>query len=316
MTLRKRLFAALSIGIILIILRVIFNDAKSELPITLNMGIGITILYAVWLYLYERNIIRKRNANSNYTYIFYTASIILLVVLINTYKNEGGWKMNTFSVLLLIIIFHIIFSWFYNKWKTIQELKNEKAKSQLEQLKNQINPHFFFNTLNRLYSLIKSDPDQAQEYVLKLSEMMRFTIYKGKEQNVLLKEEIAYLDNYIALQSSRYHKPIAINFIKEVSDSNLEISPLLNIILLENAFKHGVETALENTFIDIHLSEENQNFEIKIQNNFEYIESSNDSGIGLKNLKDRLQILYPNKHEIKLETKDNVFVAILKLDLS
>ena len=200
MTLRKRLFAALSIGIILIILRVIFNDAKSELPITLNMGIGITILYAVWLYLYERNIIRKRNANSNYTYIFYAASIILLVVLINTYKNEGGWKMNTFSVLLLIIIFHIIFSWFYNKWKTIQELKNEKAKSQLEQLKNQINPHFFFNTLNRLYSLIKSDPDQAQEYVLKLSEMMRFTIYKGKEQNVLLKEEIAYLDNYIALQ--------------------------------------------------------------------------------------------------------------------
>lgn len=317
MTLQKRITIALSIGVLLLAFRIIYNDAQSELPITLNMGIGITILYSVWLFLYERNIISNRNVNSKYLYLFYIVSIPLLIYLINIYKSEAGWQMDVFAILLTIIIFHILFTWFYNKWKTIQELKNEKAKAQLEQLKNQVNPHFFFNTLNRLYALIKSDPDQAQDYVLKLSDMMRFTIYKGKENEVLLKDEIAYLENYIALQSSRYHKPVQIDFKKEISDPNLPIAPLLNIVLLENAFKHGVETTIENAFVSILLLEKDQQFEIKIQNKYEALEATDNPGIGLNNLQKRLQILYPDKHELELNKETlQTFEATLKLDLS
>ncbi|MCG8330185.1 MAG: histidine kinase [Chitinophagales bacterium] len=317
MTLQKRITIALSIGVLLLVFRIIYNDAQSELPITLNMGIGITILYSVWLFLYERNIISNRNVNSKYLYLFYIVSIPLLIYLINIYKSEAGWQMDVFAILLTIIIFHILFTWFYNKWKTIQELKNEKAKAQLEQLKNQVNPHFFFNTLNRLYALIKSDPDQAQDYVLKLSDMMRFTIYKGKEDEVLLKDEIAYLENYIALQSSRYHKPVQIDFKKEISDPNLPIAPLLNIVLLENAFKHGVETTIENAFVSILLLEKDQQFEIKIQNKYEALEATDNPGIGLNNLQKRLQILYPDKHELELNKETlQTFEATLKLDLS
>ena len=317
MTLQKRITIALSIGVLLLVFRIIYNDAQSELPITLNMGIGITVLYSVWLFLYERNIINNRNVNSKYLYLFYIVCIPLLIYLINIYKSEAGWQMDVFAILLTIIIFHILFTWFYDKWKTMQELRNEKAKAQLEQLKNQVNPHFFFNTLNRLYALIKSDPDQAQDYVLKLSDMMRFTIYKGKEDEVLLKDEIAYLENYIALQSSRYHKPVQIDFKKEISDPNLPIAPLLNIVLLENAFKHGVETTIENAFVNISLLEKDQQFEIRIQNQYEALEAMCNPGIGLNNLQKRLQILYPDKHELELN-KDTLqtFEATLKLDLS
>ena len=180
-------------------------------------------------------------------------------------------------------------------------------------LKNQINPHFFFNTLNNLYSLIKKDADAAQDYVLKLSDLMRFTIYDSGKESVKLKDEIDYLINFIDLQTARYHKNIDINFEKSINNSDSSIAPLLFINLLENAFKHGVEKATENAFVHIKLIEDDKKISFTVKNNYDIEESSENIGIGLKNLKDRLNLLYPNKHQLFDNIEENSYSTTLEI---
>jgi len=227
--------------------------------------------------------------------------------------NGNKWLTDVFSGIITLLFFYVIVSWFFKQWKNIQTLKKDKSIAELTLLKNQINPHFFFNTLNNLYSLIKNDPDTAQEYVLKLSDMMRFTIYKGKEEMVSLQEEVNYLTNFIELQTARYHKKIDVDFQQSIENSETAIPPLLFIILLENAFKHGVESLVDNAFIQIELRENHSKIIFSIKNNFDSNELSKTIGIGLKNLKNRLNLLYPNAHYFNYENDDNTYIAKLEL---
>jgi len=227
--------------------------------------------------------------------------------------NGNLWLTDLFAAIIALIIIYAIFSWFLRQWKKIQTLKNEKSIAELALLKNQINPHFFFNTLNNLYALIKSDPNTAQEYVLKLSDMMRFTIYKGKEELVSLHEEVRYLNNFIELQTARYHKKIEINFIQTIENPEEKVPPLLFIILLENAFKHGVEGLLDNAFIHLELTESDGEIVFSIKNNFDLDTLSKTKGIGLKNLKGRLHLLYPNAHNLSCKNDGETYFSTLKL---
>jgi len=227
--------------------------------------------------------------------------------------NGNRWLTDAFAGITALLFFYVIVSWLFKHWKNIQTLKKDKSIAELALLKNQINPHFFFNTLNNLYSLIKSNPDTAQEYVLKLSDMMRFTIYKGKEEMVSIQDEVSYLTNFIELQTARYHKKIEIDFQQNIENKETLIPPLLFIILLENAFKHGVESLVDNAYIYIKLIESKGRITFSIQNNFDSDELSKTKGIGLKNLKDRLHLLYPNTHNLTFEIEGNTYLATLKL---
>jgi len=203
--------------------------------------------------------------------------------------------------------------WVFEQWKWIQNLKAEKAKTEISLLRAQINPHFFFNTLNNLYALTVKNSKQAPEVILKLSDMMRYTIYEGEKDMVKLQDEIEYLNNYIELHKIRYKKSVEITFDYTSVDTHLTIAPLLYIILLENAFKHGVETLAENAFIHINLNEDTDFIVFSIENNFDPKEMSKSSGIGLKNLKRRLSLLYKDKHELKVDASKNLYKATLKI---
>lgn len=228
--------------------------------------------------------------------------------------NEGNiWLKDVLGVIIALIIGYAIFSWFFKQWKNIQTLKNEKSIAELALLKNQINPHFFFNTLNNLYALIKKDADAAQDYVLKLSDLMRFTIYDSGKESVQLKDEIDYLLNFIDLQTARYHKDIDVFFVKTIKNSDAKVAPLLFIILLENAFKHGVENAIDNAFIHVELIEEDEKISFTVKNNFHTDISSEMKGIGLKNLKDRLNILYPSTHLLTNNMEEDIYSATLEI---
>jgi hypothetical protein len=325
MTLKKRFYITGSITVLLIILSIIYRNAQSELPIFLFLLTSGVIFYMSFFYLLETGKLKRSNTNRLYRNISYTIVIILLVfgiILANRVDdskpsfwviNYNLWFADVLIFILWAFVFYLVFSWFFEQWKTIQTIKSKKIKAELALLKNQINPHFFFNTLNNLYSLIKSDPDTAQEYVLKLSDMMRFTIYKGKEEMVTLQEEITYLSNFIELQTARYHKIIEINFHKSIEKLELKIPPLLFIILLENAFKHGVERLVDNAFIDIELKENEREIVFSIKNNFDSEERSKTEGIGLKNLKDRLNLLYPKTHSLTCNKEENIYLAKLEL---
>ena len=305
----------LSVGII--ILMVIFKDAKSELFTVLSASLGATIFFSISYYFFQKENDTKQKIPILYKYIFITISLPTLVFIVDYTEEIGEGVIYQLSrVLLGIEIFYILFTWIFTHFRKLKELKNEKTTAELVLLKEQINPHFFFNTLNSLYSLIKKDPDAAQAYVLKLSDMIRFTVYEGKKDTVSLKDEIAYLKNYIDLNVSRYHKNIDIQFNDHIEDINTQIAPLLYIILLENAFKHGVEILTDNAFIHVDFSQSENEIYFEIKNNFDNQTIKNTPGIGIENLKNRLDLLYNNNYHLEISKDKNVYCTSLKINLA
>ena len=237
---------------------------------------------------------------------------IIIVIFNDTFGKLEGFV--EFIAFYFIIIFVTISHWLFKQIKSIIRLKNEKAKTELMHLKSQVNPHFFFNMLNNLYGLVDKDSKTAQELILKLSDMMRYSIYDGEKDTVLLSEEITYLQNYIELHKMRYHKVIDIQFNIEIKDNDYEIMPLLFIILLENAFKHGVENLRENAYVHINLVAYNNEVKFEIENNFDDIHDNQESGIGLRNLKRRLELVYPKNHTLTIAKTDNTYNAKLNIN--
>ena len=219
---------------------------------------------------------------------------------------------------IIVLIYYAILLaigviWIIMQLKSVLRLKNEKTKNELLHLQSQVNPHFFFNILNNLYGLVDKDTDKAKALILKLSDLMRYSIYEGEKGLVTLDEEITYLNNYIELHKMRYHKSIDIQFNTEIEDNTIKVMPLLFIILLENAFKHGVENLRENAFVLIKLTSRNNIIDFEIKNNFDVNEIPKNSGIGIKNLKRRLELAYPKKHSLIFTNSDPIFKAKLQL---
>ncbi|GFZ93618.1 hypothetical protein GCM10011531_26980 [Aquaticitalea lipolytica] len=222
------------------------------------------------------------------------------------------YKENVIN-LLLIPIPVIALLYFFEQWKWLKHLKAKKDKAELTLLKSQINPHFFFNTLNNLYGLTVEKSDKAPEVVLKLSDMMRYTIYEGKKDFVSLKDEISYLESYIELHKIRFQKRADIKFNYDL-EKDYQITPLLFIVMLENAFKHGVESLMEDAYIHVDIKANSNKIVFQIENNFEEKDIEHHKGIGLSNLKERLEITYPNKHKLIIEETKHTYKAMLELN--
>ncbi|MEL6556599.1 MAG: histidine kinase [Bacteroidota bacterium] len=239
----------------------------------------------------------------------------LLLIYFNDYWGENELFLIFVFFYFPVLLFFVI-RWLFREIRVIINLKNEKAKTELMHLQNQVNPHFFFNMLNSLYGWTGKDPVRAQELILQLSDIMRYSIYEGQKERVTIKEEADYLEKYMKLHQTRYVKDISIDFAYDVENDALEITPLLFIILVENAFKHGVESLRENAFVKINLSSTETEITFNISNNFDRDKPLTDSGIGLKNLQRRLTLIYPEKHSFKYGKEEDVFMAQLKITLS
>ncbi|CAM1343357.1 sensor histidine kinase [Tenacibaculum amylolyticum] len=247
---------------------------------------------------------------------FYKIALVIigfiLVIFNDTFGKKEGFV--EFVALYFILVFITVAYWIFKQIKSIIKLKNEKTKTELLHLKSQVNPHFFFNTLNNLYGLMEKD-SKERDMVLKLSDMMRYSIYEGEKDWVSLEDEIKYINNYIELQDIRYHKKSDVQFNHKVENPQARIMPLLFIILVENAFKHGLENLDKNAYIHINLIESEHEVSFMIQNNFEVQESLNTIGIGLKNLKRRLELVYPKKYSLFFDVTDNIYTVKLSLKL-
>ncbi|HHS95002.1 MAG TPA: histidine kinase, partial [Phaeodactylibacter sp.] len=200
-----------------------------------------------------------------------------------------------------------------------KELQTQTMQSELKFLRSQINPHFFFNTLNNLYALTLKKSDKAPETVLKLAEMMRYMLYECNERRVLLSKEINYIQNYIDLESLRQNPDAHISFTLEGDPEELKIAPLLFVPFLENSFKHGLQSSISNGFVNIVLRIDDQFIDFQMSNSKEnknqHPKEKRSGGIGLVNVKRRLQLLYPDKYELKIEDLAERYSVRLKLDL-
>jgi len=216
-----------------------------------------------------------------------------------------------FLILLLSTPVIIAFDWFKQS-SEIATLEKEKSETELNLLKQQINPHFFFNTLNNLYALSLTKDEQTPEVILQLSELMRYVIYKGKEQEVALKEEVKYIEDYIQLQQIRLAKNLDYKFEKDIDNLEMKVPPLLFINLVENAFKHGIEPAEGDCFLHLNLKSRDGNLSFVCKNSFEEREMTAD-GTGLKNLNRRLELRFPERHELTVDENGQTFTASLKI---
>ena len=235
-----------------------------------------------------------------------------------TYRPEVTLSNTIFTNILLGgffafwgVVVRFIVEWFRNE-KQKETLKQENLKSELMLLRQQVNPHFLFNTLNNIYSLVYKKDDIAPDSVLKLSSIMRYMLYDSNTDFVDCKEEIDYLTNYIELEKLRLVNKENVILLVDGDCSNCKIAPMLFIPFIENAFKHGNQ----KNEISIKISFADNKINLHCSNIISDKTASKDScgGIGLTNVKRRLNLIYPNKHNLKIETVENSYVVDLSIN--
>lgn len=197
--------------------------------------------------------------------------------------------------------------------RTRKESENENLKSELSLLRSQISPHFMFNILNSLTALARKKSDALEPVIIKLSQLMRYTIYHSAIQRVELETEIEYLQNYIDLQRLRFGQHVDITFNKTVDQPNFLIEPMLLISFVENAFKHG-SSHVANPVIDISIVCRDGIMKFDVKNKFvPHTQKDDTHGVGLKNVKRRLELLYDKKYDLTITDKDPWFIINLTL---
>jgi len=208
---------------------------------------------------------------------------------------------------------------FIERESKIEDLRNEQMRSELSFLRSQISPHFIFNILNSIVYLIRTKADKkAEEVTIRLSSLMRYMLYDSDQSMVPLDREVEYVKNYIDLQRMRFEDDVQIDFeVKGAVDGSM-IEPMLLIPFVENSFKHGVGFVRE-PYIKVLLAFQKGILRFEVENKIgKLIEDSKDdsSGIGLKNVKRRLELLYPNEHKIEVIENDKLFKVQLDLSLN
>ena len=202
----------------------------------------------------------------------------------------------------------------YRDEKKRDEMEKAATEAELVALKSQVNPHFLFNTLNNIYSLIQIDQDKAQEAVHDLSGMLRYVLYDSEKPSVPLSKETGFLKDYIKLMSMRCSSNVSLDVSLPETDSDKHVAPLLFIPLVENAFKHGISTS-EPSSIKIELKEEGEYVSFLVENtSFPKNDSDRSgSGIGVKNLQRRLDMLYPGQHTFEYGEAFGLYRSFLKI---
>lgn len=222
--------------------------------------------------------------------------------------------INIYTVVSVFAVIKLLKYWYKNQ-QTKAELESKNKTSELALLRTQLNPHFLFNTLNNIDTLISTNQEKASDAVIKLSEIMRFMLYEANSDRIPLDKEINYLESYISLQQMRLKSPFFVNFKNDVSCTGLSIAPMLFIPFVENAFKHGLKNIV-TPGIDISLNCENGVINFEVVNRYSDAEVQNKdatSGIGLINTQKRLELLYPNLYTLDISKDDGIFKVSLKI---
>jgi len=302
--------------------------------------ISVTMLASYFLaYLIIPKLIRSKNYVELVLY-FLTGSylisacsriavIYLLEPLIRTppFGQESIWQILTDLPKLMTHYFALSFSaaWIFAFVKLIRDqyvaqqrslnLEKEKAETELKALRNQLNPHFLFNTLNNIYSLSLMNSPVTSRSIAGLSEILDHVLYRCNATYVPLSEEINLIDNYLVLEGLRYDERLHINF-DHATDGPAVIAPLILLSLVENAFKHGASADAGNPFIAIDLRMQKGHCCFKVVNSMvdEKVEN-NDQGIGLKNIIRQLELIYPSRYELVIKSDNYVYEAALRIEL-
>ncbi|QKX06608.1 sensor histidine kinase [Aquimarina sp. TRL1] len=308
---------------------------KGEFPVKflLRIWINIVLFYVNYLFLVPRLLLKKKTLQ-------YTLCAVLIIITpvflnkviltpIHQFDRIAGedelflFKKLEIGISILFNVISLIIGTslrIYEEWKKNekknQEIESKRVTSELLYLKSQLNPHFLFNSLNSIYSLTTKKSDIAPEAVITLSELMRYMLYQTDSEFVLLHQELDYIQNYIKLQRLRIANNEDVNIQIHGSILNQKIKPLLLISFIENAFKYGTDfKGNTEVKIEIYVHQGELQFScINLIGNRK--KDYQNSGIGLQNTKERMQLLYPDKHWLMVKEENNRFIVELTLKLT
>ena len=220
--------------------------------------------------------------------------------------------------LMFLLGVFIGFEFFFEKLdikRKFQQVTQEKLSTELQLLKSQINPHFLFNTLNNIYGLSLKKSDDAPEVIMKLSKIMRYSIFESAKEFVSIEDEIENIKDYIEIQRIRY-KDLVVQFESNIDDFSKEISPLILLQFIENAFKYGTSETTEKPLIVIKVLLIKGIFHFEVTNSKGELPQTNSTKIGLKNLERQLDLLYKDRYELIVDNLDTIFTVKLTIFLN
>ncbi|WP_255563244.1 MULTISPECIES: sensor histidine kinase [Mucilaginibacter] len=292
--------------------------------------INISVFYVNYLVFIPRFLNRKQyklfalsiiTTLVVYGLVKYGFGLIFSDIILDRMKGEslGFWKyfLNTFFITLIFLFLSTVLKftidWFLNE-RVQRDLENQRLTAELSFLKSQINPHFLFNSLNSIYSLAYQKSDTTPEAILKLSEIMRYMLYECNDNKVDLSKELQYLQNYIDLQKIRFGNKAFINFEVLGEVTNQQIVPLMLISFIENAFKHGIANDPHQPIV-LRINVEDGRLFFFIQNKKHSHNRDAIGGIGLPNVRRRLDLLYPGKYNLEIRDEADTYTCQLSLVL-
>jgi two-component system, LytTR family, sensor kinase len=285
------------------------------------------LFYLIPNYLTEKRFLLYLGLFGSSVVLVTSLKIVLLYIFFTGYPdfqhnlliNQPWIFVSSFFIAGSSTVFKIITDWVRHQ-RTLQELETQQMQSELRFLKSQINPHFLFNTLNNLYALTLRKSDKAPDIVLQLSEMMRYMLYECNEKRVLLSKEVNYMQNYLDLERLRQGKNTDISFEVKGNIADQRVAPLMFIPFLENSFKHGLSHSISPGFVHIQLVAAQNWVEFTIENNkpdaiMRAPDGRKSGGIGLVNVRRRLDLLYPDHYALDIDDNPNFYKVRMKIEL-
>ena len=319
-------------------------DSRFYINYLLRVGCLILVFYANYLYLIDNFLFKRK------FFIYFSSNILIAIgmVLLHNVLSEIVWvageatvsvkqhiyadrpkpppiefrMIGDFSSMVLFIGMSVALKattrW-YKDSINLEAIKASQLEADLRNLRSQLNPHFLFNTLNNIYSLVVTDTQKAQESIYRLSNLLRFVLYDNNDKFIPVDKELEFTQNYIDLMKLRLSQNINFNVLIKGGDCKDKVASLMFITLIENAFKHGISSKKES-FIDVKIYvEKSKGILCTVENSIDKEENNmetENAGIGLVNLRKRLKLLYPNRHQFEVNSQENRFSVLLRIDFA
>ena len=297
----------------------------------INLLVAVATVYTFNYYLIPKILLKNRLkkfiafAFVAIVLFFYMQLLLTLLLVVNLLHGENSLFPEMIDAMMLFfnmffVVFIAIAIKFYKRWSEKdyreQKVQKEKLEAELQMLKTQINPHFLFNTLNSIYVLALSKSDQTANTIMKLSDLLDYILYKIDTPRIAISNEIKIIEDYVELEKIRFTDRVSLSFSSSLKSKEIQIPPMLILPFVENAFKHGVAKSMGKSWMNISIDETDQSLDVTVSNSKgQNPKQSETGGIGLLNVKKRLDILYQDRYKLEYTEGNDRFDVFLSIPI-